>query len=328
MLARSTGLSPRERCIAEAHVAYVRGMLQWITDPSGARDLFAVALSHFDDAGVRADGHAGELYARILFEYGESLTTFHQVGASVETMSRAGRTLASCRDASAAFALRIEIGVRTFRNDMLVDPFGWESLRERLETMRELGRRARLTGSVDLNLRALNGIAQLEASSGDAAAALHSAQSALALSKYAPNRELFSEVGVRIARTVMYTPLWGEVPKLLRGAGPAATAAVATARRTLEAEYALRRGLYAKARAMMRGPDMLARPFMAMLAAQAEHGLGRQREALALVESAVPAIEKSGIALTIERTYRIAAHITNDARMTRRADEIERALSA
>ena len=62
-----------------------------------------------------------------------------------------------------------------------------------------------------------------------------------------------------------------------------------------------------------------------MLPAQAADGLGRRREALALIEPAMPEIERSGIALTIGRTYRIAGQITNDRRYRRKAEEVERA---
>jgi tetratricopeptide (TPR) repeat protein len=324
LLERTGSLSPRDRRIAEAHVGFVRGMSTWAADPSSALELFHAAISILERLAHPSD-RTRELHARILFEYGEGLATFQGLRKSVETLSVAAKILETCREPSPHLSLRIEITLRVFRNSMLVDPFGWEPLHQRLQTMLELGERARLTGSVDLTLRALNAISQLYACSGDAVAARHAVQSALALSKYHPTKELFSEVSLRMARTLMYTALWQDVPSVLRVAGAPATVAVAASRKTLGAEYALRRGMYAQVSDAICKPEISRRPFMAMLAAQAADGLGRRREALALIEPAMPEIERSGIALTIERAYRIAGQITNDRRYSRKADEVERA---
>ena len=86
--------------------------------------------------------------------------------------------------------------------------------------------------------------------------------------------------------------------------------------------------MYERVRQAIGPSDVFRRPFLAILAAQAEHALGRQRVARGLIESAVPAVEKSGVAITIGRAYRIAGQVTDDRRYSRKADEIERALSA
>jgi tetratricopeptide (TPR) repeat protein len=324
----STSLTARERAVAGAHLKYVRGMATWPEDPALALDLFASASSDLERLSLETADPARELYARILFEYGEAHGTFHRLSAGVEILARAAKILASCRNGSPAVALRIDITLRTFRSSLLSDPLGWEPLQSRLQSMLELGRRAHSTGSTDLNLRALNAIAQLEACAGNAPAALSAAKSALALSKFEPTQEVFSEVSLRMARTVMYTPLWREVPGLLCAAGAPATTTVAASRKILEAEFALRRGMYETVRQTIGPSDVLRRPFLAVLAAQAEHALGRQREARKLIESAVPDVEKSGVAITIGRAYRIAGHVTGELRYNRKADEIERALSA
>jgi tetratricopeptide (TPR) repeat protein len=328
LLDNSTGLTARERGFAGAHIAYVRGVATWPKDPSAALELYMDALPSLERLSPAAADPARELYARVTFEYGESLGTFHRLSDGVRTLAHAATIYDSCQNGATSIALRIQIALRTFRSSLLTDPLGWEPLRDRLQTMLELGRRARSTGSTDLNLRALNAIAQFEASAGNAPAALGAARSALALSKFEPTQEVFSEVSLRMARTIMYTPLWHEVPGLLIAAGPPATAAVAASRKILEAEFALRRGMYETVRQTIGPSEIAKRPFMAVLAAQAAHGLGRQREARRLIESAVPAVEQSGVAITIERTYRIAEQITNDRSYRRKADEIERALSA
>ena len=324
LLDRPLTLSSRERKVAEAHVLFVRGMSTWPADPRCALDLFAAAISILERLAHPSE-RTKELLVRILFEYGEGLATVQGLRRSVETLTLAAKTLASCSDPSPNLSLRIAITLRVFRNSMLADPFGWEPMHQRLQTMLELGERARLTGSVDLNLSALNGISQLHACSGNAVAARRAVQSALALSKYHPTKEIFSEVSLRMARTLMYTPLWRDVPSVLRLAGAPATVAVAASRKTLEAEYALRLGMYAQVHDAIGEAEMSRRPFLAMLAAQAADGLGRRREALALIEPAMPEIERSGIALTIGRTYRIAGQITNDRRFRRKAEEVERA---
>jgi tetratricopeptide (TPR) repeat protein len=327
MLGSSDSFSPREREIAGAHTLFVRALSTWATQPAHALTTMADAVAKLDRLPGGASDRSKTLCARILFEYGEGLSTFHRLRDAVEALSRAARLAASCHNPPSSLVLRIEIVLRLFRSSMLVDPFGWEPLHQRLQAMLDLARRARATGSVDLTLSALNAVSQLHALAGDAPAAYDAMRSALSLAKYSPTREVFSEVSVRMARTLVYTPLWREVPNILRYAGAPATIAVETTRRALEAEYALRCGKYREVSTILRATPKLRRPYMAMLAAQAAHALGESGEARAMIEPAVPAVERSDLAFTIEQTYRIAGRITRDRRYLRKADEIDRVLS-
>ncbi|HTU80547.1 MAG TPA: hypothetical protein VMF61_00365 [Candidatus Acidoferrales bacterium] len=321
-------LSERERRVAHARLEYAEGMDVWLRAPAEAMELFSTALARLEQLDFGPADPVRTLYVRILFEYGEGLTTFHDIDASVRTLSRVRTLLAASCGASPIFSIQLELTLQAFRHAILSDPCGWQPLSHRARAVDELSQRAHASGSVDLRLRALNATAQIRAASGDAAAALRAAEAALSLAKLHPTRELFSEVSLRMARTLMYTPLWRKVPDILRRCGEPASVAVASSRKTLEAEFALRHGRYQTARDLISEPECSRRPYKAMLAAQAADALGRRREALSLIEPALPAVERAGIGLTLGLSYRIASRITSDRRYGRKADEIERALTA
>jgi hypothetical protein len=328
LLAGATQLSDDERTVATSRTAFVRGMLTWASDPSAAFEMLRTALTTLERLPAAWTNDTRRLYVRILFEFGEALTTFSNSRGSVEALSNASKILSRCENDSPTLALKIDITQLALRMSMLVDPCGWEPVRRRLDRTQELERRATSTGSVDLNLLTLNALSHLQARAGDAAAALDTVRSALTLSKHRPNREIFSEVTLRMARTILYTPLWQETPSVFAAAGPPATAAVRASRKTVVAEYAFRQGAYKQIRSMFSVPEMERRPYVAALVAGAAHELGDREEARALIERAIPAVERAGVAVTIRQTYRIAARVTKDRRYDRRADEIARALTA
>lgn len=328
LLEASTSFSPEERAVAEARIVFARGAYTWPTDPALAMKLFETAMARLERLTGAWSDDARNLYVRLRFEYGEALTTFGDTRGSIETLSGTAAMLARSQGASPLLELKIQITLQALRMSLLVDPGGWESGRLWLERMQDLARRASGTGSVDLNLAALCAISQLQARAGDAAAALDTMRSALALPRNRSSCEVFSEVTQRMARTLMHTHLWHETAGILMAAGSPATATVAAARKTLKAEYALRQGAYRKVREAFSTDELERRPYGAVLAAGAAHALGARQQARSLIDRAIPAVEKAGVAVTIAQSYRIASRVTRDRRYARTADEIWRALSA
>ena len=327
LLAQAASLPLGERAAAEARTSFVRGMCTWPSDPPAALALLESALHRLQRCPAEWTDDVRALYVRILFEFGEALTTFSKTHASIETLASAARLLARCPAPSPVLALKLEITTLALRMSMLVDPCGWETVAQRLEKARDLGRRAMATGSVDLNLAFLNVLSQLQARSGEATAALGTVRSALRLWNYHPSREIFSEVTLRMARTLLYTPLWREVPNVLRAAGAPATVAVASSRKTLLAEYALRNRGYAGVAETFSESEIERRPYVGVLVAGATHALGDRRRSRALIERALPDVEKAGVALTIGRTYEIAGRVMNERSYARKAAEIRHGLS-
>lgn len=316
-----------ERVASHARTSFVRGMYTWPRDPSSALALFKSALDELERfSGEWPDG-VRTLYVRILFEFGEALTTFSNTRGSVETLARAAKILARCPSPPPVMALKIETTILALRMSMLVDPLGWETVDRRLDKAQELARRAIATGSVDLNLAALNVLSQLQARAGDAASAFESIRSAMRLSRYQPSREIFSEVSLRMARTLLYTPLWQETPNVLKVAGAPATVAVAASRKTLMAEYAFHKRAYAKITGMFSRAEIERRPYAGVLVAGAAHALGDRSRARALIERSLPAVEKGGVAVTIGQTYEIAGQVMSDRRYARKAGEIRHGLT-
>lgn len=322
-----SGASSNDRSVSKARTSFVRGMYTWPHDPSSALALLRGALDDLERyPGEWPDG-VRMLYVRILFEFGEALTTFSNTRGSVETLARAEKILARCPSPPPITSLKIETTILALRMSMLVDPLGWETVDRRLDKARELARRAIATGSVDLNLAVLNVLSQLQARAGDSASAFESVRSALRLSSYRPSREIFSEVSLRMARTLLYTPLWHETPNVLHAAGAPATVAVATSRKTLMAEYAFRKRAYAEITEMFSRTEIEQRPYAGVLVAGAAHALGDRRRARTLIERSLPAVERGGVAVTIGQTYEIAGRVMSDRRYGRRAFEIRHGLT-
>lgn len=324
----STALSSEERGVAEARIRLAWGAYTWPADPSTALGLFKQAMEKLERLPHAWSGDVRKLYVRIRFEFGEALTTFGDTRGSIETLSRAAKMLNRCQAESPVLELKIQIALHALRMSMLADPGGWEPGRRWLDKMQDLAGRASSTGSVDLNLGILCAISQLQARAGHAAAALDTMRTALALPRNRASSEVFAETSHRMARALMHTSLWHQTPGLLASAGPPATAAVAAAHKTLRAEYALRRGGYREVREAFSADELERRPYGAVLAAGAAHSLGARQQARSLIDRAIPAIEKAGVAVTIAQSYRIASRVTNDRRYARSADEIWRALSA
>jgi hypothetical protein len=182
---------------------------------------------------------------------------------------------------------------------------------------------------------ALDALTECYVFAGNEAAAFQTAGRALFLVNEVPSARIRTQVLIRIATTMLSTRYWQWASALLARFEqlPSCDRYHLELRSHFMAKRALRLRNFGDAWAFTtddedcrKYPNL--RISNQLVAAATAHQLQRRRDALALIDAAIPAAEAFGSAPTLRDAYNVAARVTGEVRYEDQAREVARLLSA
>jgi hypothetical protein len=316
--------------LARAHIEFARWRLAvQRCDGPAALDAIESTNSHLDAIRAAVPDYVGELRAEVLVKMSWTLRNFGDSPAAEEqALHDAAGFIARVRSPRATLALEVDLVLERTRNTRLIDAVHWRPASRRFEALTDLCERARALGSLNHNLSAAFGFVEYGAQMGNGELMWQAARYVLSLTMRHPNPQFVAQTVVHLAEIITYTDHWHYAERLLREIDRELLAIThGGVRECVEALCYLRSGSYAQAWKLATSPARendtpLCTAKMRTIAAGAADGLGRQREAIDIIERAIPKLELVRTALPLRYSYTIAAEITGDPHFLRKAEEV------
>jgi tetratricopeptide (TPR) repeat protein len=284
--------------------------------------------------GLNAPPYARELYVQSLFELAAALSNAGDLNHGCDRIAEAERQSRALPSAPAQLRTGIAITLWRLRNRLLTASPNYCTVAMRCDALTEAFEQAYQSGLFSQASAALTALAECHALAGNDLAALRSAKSAVLLANQVPGDRVRAQTSIQVADILMATRYWRDASAFLPPTS------------LLEACDANHRKLFSyitaeRASRLHRFQEVLnwannqdhASEYAALtfarqlLAAKAAHALGLRRQATALVDATVPAVEQYGSAALLREAYGIAATVTRDPRFQRQARSLTELLS-
>ena len=328
-------LSP-ERDWAQACVDLIGSKLaSYRADFAHALRMAQRAVSRLGLAQASVVREPADLQIEALYELGCTFRNTGNLERGYHHIAAAEANVRYCRAVSSSLRLRIIVDLWRLRNHLVMSAGSWYPSQQRLRGLTIAFEEAFASGLVSEAIVALDGLAEHYALARNDDECLRVCRLAILLAKQQANARIRLETSVRLAARLLWTRHWKYALSVLpaedQREGCSAyyhellsfvAACVAFETRAFQDIDTLtsRDADYEKNFQLTVGQKLIA--------AGAAHALGRQRNAYALIEEAVPAAEAIGSAPTILEAYSVAAKVTGDTRLRRRAGELARLLGA
>lgn len=312
-------------------IAYYRG------NTAEALRLAQEATARLRPLQSSAPPSVRELYTESLFKLAMAFWSTGDTEMGSNSLNRCEKSLRHVPGIAITLRSRIVASLWKLRNYLLLRCESWYPSRERLAGLAAAFEQAYANGSLAEAVETLVIITEHHVFGGNDDEALRAGRCALMLAKQQRSDQVRTRTAIEIGTRLLPTRHWQYASSLISGALESAT--LDAYHRELLAYFAAERALrlrdfrHAWGLATDESTDSSGywatlRIRKQLVAAAAAHGLGRGREARALVERAVSQAENLSLAPILGDAYRIASGITGDARLKRKARDVQRLLTA
>ncbi|HTA56296.1 MAG TPA: hypothetical protein VK755_16240 [Candidatus Acidoferrales bacterium] len=270
-----------------------------------------------------------ELYLESLYDAAAALCITGDLDRSYEHLLEAEAGAKRISVSSARLRARIALAGWKLRTCSLLSSATFRPAFERHRGLLSAFELAYGAGALPEATAAIIALAEHHAIGGDDAQALRTVRFALALAARQHSERLRTQTSIKLALILSFTHHWAFGLSLLPDASVLDRA---DALHRELADHALaKRALHSRrfedawrlaSRKSGRGDFTALAVGRQIVAAQAAHRLGRQRNAQALVEAIVPAAERLSDAVILRDAYGVAANVTGETRFKRRARDL------
>jgi hypothetical protein len=329
-------LQPSSRQIAEACIDLLGFRLaSYYANTDQALRLAQRATRRLESVPLDVTPRVRELYIECLYQSAVALGDVGHMHEMYDCLVKAESTVCSTRVLPSWLRARVTVALWKSRNHFLTSSRSWHPLLQRLECLATAFEQAYTAGALLEGIDALDALTECYVFAGNEAAAFQTAGRALLLVNEVPSARIRTQVLIRIATTMLSTRYWQWASALLARFEqlPSCDRYHLELRSHFMAKRALRLRTFGDAWTFANNDEDYRRfPNLKisnqLVAAATAHQLQRRRDALALVDAAIPAAEAFGSAPTLRDAYNIAARITGEARFEDQAREVARLLSA
>ncbi|MGA8533495.1 MAG: hypothetical protein WB615_05255 [Candidatus Tumulicola sp.] len=283
---------------------------------------------------LRATPSIKWLYVESLFELTATLCNIGDFEQAYDSIKQAESNLEHLGPSATWLHARVMVMLWRLRSNLLLSSNIWCPSSQRVRGLVAAFKQACLVGALAESTEALVGLTDHYAWAGKDAEALNAARAALLISRQQSERARL-HAAIRLGLSLSITRFRERALSMLPD--PSQLECCDEFHRStltyLMAEKALSNGRFDSAWALASRPNDTSEYTTLtisrwLVAAASAHELGRMHDARALVERAIPAAERSGVAPILRDAYLVGAKITNNRRMQRRSKEVANVLAS
>lgn len=304
-------------------------------DTARALRMAQRAVSRLAPLRSNAPVHVRTLYVEALAELGTMFAGLGDLDRGHEYFADAEASLGDARTAPVGLRTSIVVAVWKLRNHLLMSSKTCYPVSQRIRGLANAFEQAYSSGLLTQAIAALVALTECYAFAGNDDNALQAGRSAIRLARQQSSDRTRTQTAIQIAWDLLFTRHVDQAFALLPDAEELTVCDGyhLELNSCLAAAYALRLEHFNDAwRLTQNAGEHPGYAVLAirkrLIAAAAAYELERQRDARNLIEEAIPAAERFGVAPVLRDAYSVAARITGDARFEHRADEVRRLLSA